>query len=220
MRLRQPTWLSPARLRGPQHRLPDENPPLTWMRIRRDHTFQHPSARWIVTKLRLPKYGVARGPILSQLPWMKIRSIWAAALGAGALVSCDVEQEETMTATEVEEVASEEAEDIERSIEQMQTEFDEMPPPDEPDDLEVIPAPIDEIDEDYEQADARRTVGDRVDDALDATGRGLRTAGEKTGEGLETAAEKTGEGLQRAAGATGRFLQRAGEKIEEVAEDE
>lgn len=53
------------------------------------------------------------------------------------------------------------------------------------------------------------SVGDRVDEAVDATGHGLRVAGEKTEEGLEKAAD-----------ATGRFLQRMGRKLERTADDE
>lgn len=64
--------------------------------------------------------------------------------------------------------------------------------------------------------DRPETPGERVDRAIDATEKGLRTAGEKTGQGLKTAGEKTEQGLKTAADATGRFLKRAGEKLEDV----
>lgn len=72
------------------------------------------------------------------------------------------------------------------------------------------------------------SVGQRVDSAIEATGRGLQVAGDKTKEGvtsaaekteeaLHTAGEKTEEGVKKAAEATGGFLKRMGEKLEDAA---
>lgn len=74
-----------------------------------------------------------------------------------------------------------------------------------------------------------RSVGERVDHAIEATRNGLGVAGEKTREGvgvaaektgkaLETAGEKTEEGVKKAAEATGGFLKKVGEKLEEAAD--
>src|ERR1035437_6595477 len=60
----------------------------------------------------------------------------------------------------------------------------------------------------------RLTPGQRLDRAIEKTGKALQVAGEQTENGVDTAAEKTEKGLRKAARKTGQALQRAGEAIE------
>ncbi|MGB6223230.1 hypothetical protein [Haloferula sp.] len=75
----------------------------------------------------------------------------------------------------------------------------------------------DEVEEAAEELDQKPTPGERLDQAIGATGRGLQTAGEKTEQGVKTAVEKTEEGVKKGAAATGRFIRKVGEKIEGAA---
>ncbi|MCH7225758.1 hypothetical protein [Haloferula sp. A504] len=140
------------------------------------------------------------------------RNVWWIGLAVLALPGCE-KQEKAPRAT----VVVEQEEAVAESSGDVTT---------EPSAPEVPPAlPVPEPEEDAEESP---TVGERVDQAIEATGTGLQTAGEKTREGVATAAEKTGEALQTAgekteegvrkgAEATGRFLKKVGERIEDAA---